>query len=80
MTGITSELPVVGTVWRHKKTGGVYAIIGVCRLEATNAPAYLYTSTSNGVVWARDMDEFLDGRFENITPAADHISHQRDDA
>jgi hypothetical protein len=61
-------LPVVGTVWRHKKSGGVYTVIGTCRLEATNAPAYLYTSTANGVIWARDMDEFLDGRFENITP------------
>lgn len=68
MAGITTELPCVGTVWRHKKTGNVYVIIGTCRLEATNATAYLYTSSSNGVVWARDADEFLDGRYENITP------------
>lgn len=56
----------IGTVWRHRKTGHVYTIIGTCRLEATNAPAYLYRRPEDGITWARDMDEFLDGRFERI--------------
>jgi hypothetical protein len=57
-----------GTIWLHLKSGKKYVIIGMCRLEATNAPAYLYTSIEDeSVVWARDMDEFLDGRFENIS-------------
>lgn len=51
--------------WKHERSGYTYIIVGVCRLEATNRPAYLYTQIEqpDGIVWARDMDEFLDGRF-----------------
>lgn len=56
-----------GSVWRHVKTGKVYAVIGRCRLEATNRPGVLYTRPEDGTVWARDADEFLDGRFERLT-------------
>jgi len=63
------EASEIGSVWRHKKTGSVYTIIGACRLEHSNAPAYLYrlAHDPDGITWARDMDEFLDGRFEKIT-------------
>jgi hypothetical protein len=54
--------------WQHVKTGGIYTVIGECRIEAINAPAYLYRS-AEGVVWARPKDEFLDGRFEPLPPA-----------
>lgn len=63
---MTPEHPVIGTHWRHKKTGHIYKVIGVCRLEHSNAPAYLYRRPEDGITWARDMDEFLDGRFERI--------------
>lgn len=54
-----------GTRWRHKKTGGVYLTVGKCRLESTAEPAVLYRG-EEGTVWARAMDEFLDGRFERL--------------
>jgi len=52
--------------WRHLKTGGEYTLVGTCRIEATNVPAYAYKSDVTGTVWVRPMDEFLDGRFEKI--------------
>lgn len=56
--------PVRGTIWKHIKSGETYAIVGNCLLEATNSPAVLYASTiGDGRVWARDLDEFMDGRF-----------------
>lgn len=55
----------VGSRWLHVKTDREYTIIGKCRLEGTNAPAYLYVGDDE-IVWARDMDEFLDGRFVKI--------------
>jgi hypothetical protein len=55
-----------GTRWRHLKTGGIYTILGTCRIEASNEPAYLYRGDETEIVWARPMDEFLDGRFEAL--------------
>lgn len=51
--------------WRHAKTHHDYIIIGECRLESTSAPAYLYVRADDpaGIPWAREKDEFLDGRF-----------------
>ena len=59
---------MIGTVWKHLKTGHAYTIMGVCRLEATNRPAILYRRAdgSSQIVWARDEEEFLDGRFERV--------------
>jgi hypothetical protein len=54
---------LTGTRWKHVKTGGEYTVVGACRIEATNVPAYLYRSEKDGTVWARPMDDFLDGRF-----------------
>jgi hypothetical protein len=67
-----------GSVWQHMKSGHVYSVIGTCRLEATNAPAVLYARPEDGFVWARDMDEFLDGRFARISmPAMGLMPHER---
>jgi hypothetical protein len=53
-----------GQVWKHLKSGGIYSIVGHCQLEATNRPAVLYASVSgDGRTWARDEEEFMDGRF-----------------
>ncbi|MFV1851621.1 MAG: DUF1653 domain-containing protein [Thalassospira sp.] len=57
---------MIGSLWRHVKSGGEYQVIGACRIEATNTPAYLYRSTETGQVWCRPLDEFHDGRFERI--------------
>ena len=56
-----------GTVWKHIKTGGTYTVVGNCQLEATNRPAVLYVSTNgDGRTWARDLEEFMDGRFVRL--------------
>ena len=62
----------------HVKTGGVYRIVHtpeVCRLEASNGPAYAYqavwiVSSRGGTIdlidkplWVRDQVEMEDGRF-----------------
>lgn len=52
-----------GTLWRHRKTGGVYRIVGQCRIEATGQDAFLYQG-QDGTIWARPCAEFMDGRFE----------------
>lgn len=57
---------ITGSRWTHLKTGGTYTVVGACRIEATNEPAYLYQHDASGTVWARPMDEFLDGRFVRI--------------
>lgn len=52
---------------KHVKSGGVYVITMTPdrgRLEATNTPAYSYTSIAGGPVWHRAQTEMEDGRFE----------------
>ena len=68
----------LGTEWRHIKSGRLYVTVGKCRLEATAAPAVLYRG-EDGTVWARDMDEFLDGRFD-CTRERDQSPKGRDSA
>jgi hypothetical protein len=49
----------------HKKTGGVYCIIGLPhthRLESTGEPCYSYKG-EDGLVWHRAVAEMEDGRF-----------------
>ena len=64
------ERAEVGTVWRHRSSGHLYTVVGICQLEATWRPAVLYVWLNNpdavqpeGPI-ARDREEFLDGRFE----------------
>lgn len=56
-----------GTEWVHLKTGRIYTTVGRCRFEASGEPAVLYRG-SEGTIWARAMDEFLDGRFDRVAP------------
>jgi len=65
VTAVKSPTP--GSLWTHRKTAHIYVVIGECQLEATNRPAVLYRQINHpdgGKLWARDRDEFLDGRFE----------------
>ena len=62
-------------------TGGLYVVMGKCRLEATNRPAVLYQRIvleriGNPVVWARDEDEFLDGGFTQVYLSEDMFDAQ----
>ena len=62
------ESTTVGTLWRHKKTGGIYAIFASCQIEATNEPGILYHSINgHGPLWCRPTKEFMDGRFDPIS-------------
>ncbi|MFN4168829.1 MAG: hypothetical protein ACK4HD_11010 [Pannonibacter phragmitetus] len=54
-----------GTRWQHRKTGGIYRIVGKCRIEATGEEAFLYQG-ADGTIWARPCGEFMDGRFEPL--------------
>jgi hypothetical protein len=46
------------SVWRHRKRGSVYTVIGVSR------GIVYYVNHANGGRWWRPLEEFLDGRFE----------------
>lgn len=50
--------------WRHKKSGGLYTIIGEAIIESTMQRATIYKSLHDDKVWIRPKDEFHDGRFE----------------
>ncbi len=55
----------IGTVWRHRK-GGLYEIVGICQIEATNEPAFLYqplNANGNTVLWVAPVAEFLAAGF-----------------
>lgn len=61
----------IGQMWYHSKTMTTCRITGFCILEATLKPAILYTDGDHDsfgelLVYARDKQEFLDGRFKLI--------------
>lgn len=61
----------IGAHYRHKKTGGKYQLIMFATIEATMTPAVIYSARSKGEVhnWVRPLDEFCDGRFEEVDMA-----------
>lgn len=61
-------MPKLGTGWRHLTTQVIYEITGECRIEASNKRGVLYRRwmEPNSIVWARPLDEFLDGRFVEV--------------
>lgn len=65
-TDATGETQI-GTLWRHKKSGGVYTIFATCQIEATNEAGVLYHSVAgHGPLWCRPLAEFIDGRFAPV--------------
>lgn len=65
-------------LWKHQKTGDVYAIILPAVLhESTLTPMVVYAKHPGknhhaGMMlptpyWSRPVDEFLDGRFQQLT-------------
>ncbi len=48
---------------RHVKTGGLYKIICLAKIEATLEDAYVYQALRNMTFWIRPQAEMLDGRF-----------------
>lgn len=62
---------VVEGKWRHKKRGSTYIVIENALLQTDKpitdmTPLVIYIA-ADGTVWVRPRDEFLDGRFEEIT-------------
>lgn len=49
------------TAWKHYK-GGLYLVLDICRLEATNEPAVLYQEISgdpSAPKWVRPLSEWV---------------------
>ena len=53
------------TAWRHVKTGKVYWIVRIGKIESDLTEAVIYED-SHGEVWVRPEVEFMDGRFVPI--------------
>jgi hypothetical protein len=72
-----SDTPAAGSLWRHKERQKVYQVVSIGRLQTAACPgldmapcvAYIShpKSTFRGTfMWFRTVDEFLDGRFEQV--------------
>ncbi len=48
---------------KHLKTGGLYRILHLAKIEATLEEVYVYEALRNQTVWIRPKSEMLDGRF-----------------
>ena len=53
-------------MWRHKKSGGIYAWVMTVVREDDQKVLVVYRGVNDGVRWARPAAEFYDGRFERI--------------
>lgn len=67
-------------VYRHKKTGGLYKVLGVGRMQAEKwyepdgdgaatvdmREVVVYRSLQDGLLWVRPRQDFEDGRFEAV--------------
>lgn len=53
------------SIWRHVKTGGLYRLLRVGKLEACQTPVAVYVGV-DAAVWVRPCNEFFDGRFEEV--------------
>jgi hypothetical protein len=67
--------PALYSFWRHKKTGGLYQVTTIARLQTRLEPAnglqdmdelVVYRSIKDSSVWVRSLEEFVDGRFEQM--------------
>lgn len=63
--------PAVGSVWRHVKSGGLYQVEMLARIEADAVPAVVYRELYGArFAWVRPVAEFLDGRFDPVRDAS----------
>lgn len=47
----------------HLKSGGLYRVIGVGKMEANLLDVYIYEAMRNHTLWVRPQAEMEDGRF-----------------
>lgn len=68
-----------GRFWRHVKRGSHYEVVGTAELQSSGGPVkegrslVVYLS-QDGKLYARPLDEFLDGRFESISVLSKIVS------
>lgn len=57
-----------GSVWQHKKTETLYMVRDLVLIESTLTVSISYSKVSElqPVIWVRPLEEFLDGRFEQV--------------
>ncbi len=58
---------IVGDLYRHQRSRGVYEVIAVGTLEANLTRVVVYRSIVTSAVWVRPHAEFADGRFEHLS-------------
>ncbi|MDA8251646.1 MAG: DUF1653 domain-containing protein [Rhodospirillales bacterium] len=71
MRGAADQTTAPGSIWRHRKRGTTYTVVGRAELQmATDlvdgAELVIYRG-EDGRLWARQVDEFEDGRFEQVS-------------
>lgn len=59
------NFPIEGQVWQHYKTKGEYTILGIGQLQVKSADldmkdCVIYKSLSDGKVWVRPMEDFIE--------------------
>lgn len=59
------------TVFKHKKRGTTYTIVGTAEVQAEEPltdyeVVVVYRCTEDGKLWVRRTSEFYDGRFEEV--------------
>ena len=52
----------------HVKSGGVYRVLEIGKMENDLTSVVVYKSEDNGQVWVRPLAEFADGRFVTYEP------------
>lgn len=55
--------------WRHRQTGRWYRVVCTARIEADQTPAVVYQSETDGAIWVRPLEEFLE-RFDPEEPVS----------
>lgn len=53
-------------LWKHKKTGHLYRIMGFALIEKGLVPAVIYARDGELTQFIRPCDEFFDGRFRQV--------------
>lgn len=58
------------SLWRHKKRGSTYTVVGTAEVQSSNpvneGDRLVVYRGEDGRLWARPVDEFTDGRFELV--------------
>ncbi|MGI4860491.1 MAG: DUF1653 domain-containing protein [Janthinobacterium lividum] len=57
------------TVFKHQRTGRLYAFVLKAKLEASGEEVVVYRSLKSGRTWVRPSAEFFDGRYALATAA-----------